>query len=503
MGQNQSKLPFVVWPEDEAAQKVALEKSPQLAAFKVYRESIRDHKFTPGYHFCAPDGKLNDPNGLCFYNGKYHLFYQQYPPADPRQHWGHAISEDLVHWADLPTAIYPDPERAVYSGNTLVEEDRVIAMYHGLDCGNMVAVSKDPLLLNWEKLTGNPVITWDPGKPYGVFDPHLRKEADGYYSLSGVAKHTPFGRRMTEQQFYSRDLVHWTWIGELMEENPYLSVGEDGACPYFIPMKDDRYLLFHFSHHSGPHILSGIYDPITHKFRPDHYLRPTSQGPGNGTLHAPCAISDGNGGAYCIFNCTDGRTPDGEYPRDGVMSMMYHVTLGEDNEPVISPLPQYDTLHKKLLYAGSLTAEPGQRLEVPARGKSLDIQMTVQMAEARGFELEVLTSAQERTVIRFAERRGGWKACGMVTVDTTHSSLDPLQIGKAPEIMELPLMGEDRKLDMRILVDNCTMEVFCQGRLAFNMAYPTLPESDGIFLSAIGGRVCWEKIQVWSMKQIY
>jgi len=170
---------------------------------------------------------------------------------------------------------------------------------------------------------------------------------------------------------------------------------------------------------------------------------------------------------------------------------------------VILPLPQYDTLHQALLYEGSLTAEPWQRLEVPARGKSLDIQMTVQLADARGFELEVLASERERTVIRFAERRGGWRACGLVTVDATHSSLDPLQIGKAPETIELPLMGEDRRLDMRILIDNCTIEVFCQGRLAFNMAYPTLPESDGIFLSGIGGSVSCDKMRIWQMKQIY
>jgi beta-fructofuranosidase len=74
------------------------------------------------------------------------MFYQGYPPEDKRQHWGHAISKDLIHWRDLPYAIYPSPERAVFSGATLVEDSRVIAMYHGTTLGNMVAVSNDPLL---------------------------------------------------------------------------------------------------------------------------------------------------------------------------------------------------------------------------------------------------------------------------------------------------------------------------------------------------------------------
>jgi len=62
---------------------------------------------------------LNDPNGLCFWQGRWHLFYQAYPPdefPDPRdinkrrQHWGHAVSDDMVHWRDLPYAIYPGRE---------------------------------------------------------------------------------------------------------------------------------------------------------------------------------------------------------------------------------------------------------------------------------------------------------------------------------------------------------------------------------------------------------
>jgi beta-fructofuranosidase len=55
---------------------------------------------------------LNDPNGLCFWQGNWHLFYQTNQPEEPgRPHWGHAISTDLIHWRDLPHAIHPNPER--------------------------------------------------------------------------------------------------------------------------------------------------------------------------------------------------------------------------------------------------------------------------------------------------------------------------------------------------------------------------------------------------------
>jgi len=503
MGKNQSKLPFVIWPETEDEQKIALENSEQLAEFREYRSKIRNHPYTPYYHFCSPNGNLNDPNGICRYNGKYHMFYQQYPPIDPRQHWGHAVSEDLVHWEDLPTAIYPDPEHAVFSGNTLVEEDRVLAMYYGTERGNFVAESRDPLLLNWKKLTGNAVIPHRPGEPYRVFDPHLRREKEGYFALSGFCRDTSDGTRMAEYQFFSQNLVNWVYIGELMDDNPFLAVGEDGACPYFIHMHDDRYLLLHFSHNTGPHMYSGIYNDISHKFRPDRHVKLSFDTPGNGTLNAPCAMSDGNGGAYCIFNCADGTMEDPTYPRRGVMTMMYHITLDENENPVISPLPQYDTLHDTLLCDGAFDAKLGERIEIPARGKALDIQMTVDLSRANGFEIELLSSQYEHTTVRFAERHGTWRDRAYVTIDSTHSSLDTHQMGKSPETISVPLTGEDRKLNVRVLVDCCTVEVFCQGRIAFNMSYPTLPESDRIYLSALGGDIRTESLKIWSMKQIY
>ena len=133
------------------------------------RTTYAGDRHRPAYHYVNPEAGLNDPNGLCYWQGNWHLFYQAYPPEVTRQHWGHAISTDLVHWRDLPYCIYPDPEDKCFSGATLVEEDRVIAMYHGTQAGNMVAISDDPLLLNWTKVGDGAVIPLpdpDAGAPY-------------------------------------------------------------------------------------------------------------------------------------------------------------------------------------------------------------------------------------------------------------------------------------------------------------------------------------------------
>lgn len=172
-----SLVPKFTFSRTLAEQEKELKENPLVKRFAASRQKQSGDRYRPLYHFVSPESTLNDPNGLSFWQGNWHLFYQGYPPEDRRQHWGHAISKDLIHWRDLPYAIYPSPERAVFSGAALVEDNRVIAMYHGTEVGNMVAVSDDPLLLNWEKVTGNAVISLrGPAGfplPYSVFDPSI------------------------------------------------------------------------------------------------------------------------------------------------------------------------------------------------------------------------------------------------------------------------------------------------------------------------------------------
>ncbi|MEM8858890.1 MAG: glycoside hydrolase family 32 protein [Chloroflexota bacterium] len=130
----------------------------------------------PLIHFTPPNGWMNDPNGLIYHNGEYHLFYQYYPDdlVWGPMHWGHAVSKDLIEWEHLPIALYPADDGWIFSGSAVIDEHNTA----GFGAGAMVAVyslhiqiTADRAIQNqgiasslddgrtWTKYEGNPVIS--------------------------------------------------------------------------------------------------------------------------------------------------------------------------------------------------------------------------------------------------------------------------------------------------------------------------------------------------------
>ena len=141
--------------------------------------------YRPTYHFTADSNWINDPNGLVYHNGEYHLFYQHNPFAPKWGHisWGHSVSKDLIHWKTLPVAMYEDKNpndndtTMIFSGSAVVDKNNTSGFANGSQKAPLVAVytsfvhnkfkpkvqhqsiaySNDDGL-TWTKYAGNPVV---------------------------------------------------------------------------------------------------------------------------------------------------------------------------------------------------------------------------------------------------------------------------------------------------------------------------------------------------------
>lgn len=134
----------------------------------LYKETNR-----PQIHYTQRRGWNNDPNGLLFYEGEYHLFYQHNPYERDweNMHWGHAVSKDLIHWEELPEALFPDEHGTMFSGSAVIDYENtsgfgkgktppMVAIYTAATSDKQVqciAYSQDKGR-TWTKYDGNPVI---------------------------------------------------------------------------------------------------------------------------------------------------------------------------------------------------------------------------------------------------------------------------------------------------------------------------------------------------------
>ena len=515
-----SKVPQFSFGNTLEKQEEQLKNNALLSRFKRSRQEQANTKHRPIYHFISPEGRLNDPNGLCYWEGNWHLFYQAYPPEDPRQHWGHAISKDLLNWKDLPYAIYPNPEEKVYSGTTLVEDDRVIAMYHGVGAGTMVATAGDPLLLNWEKVTGAAVIPIPkPGEqlPYNVFDPNIWKKGDYYYSLlAGTRPVGPGGKNLRANfLFRSENLEEWEYLHPFVEQDLYGLVGDDGACPYFWPIGDNgKYILLHFSHMSGGKYLIGDYDMDRDKFIVTDGGN-FNHGPvGRGGVHAPSATPDGKGGIICLFNMNTGQTIEpGQYTE--LMTLPRRLTLDEHNRLVIQPVGDFASLREEHVAVEGITLPANEEIILEQlSGDAVELNFEVDMQTATNLEIDVLRSPgkEEYTRILFYKDGGylnnqyavyGNGINSAIAIDNSRSSIAADVTPRVTETADVRING-DEPVNIRVFIDKSIVEVFINNQQCIAVrAYPERGDSRGISIRAQGSDALLKKVDAWQMKNIY
>ncbi len=206
---------------------------------------VYDSYLRPTVHFTAAYGWLNDPNGLVYQDGVYHLFFQHNPvaPCWGNMHWGHATSTDLIHWKEGDIALYPDKMGTMYSGSGFVDkknatglsEDGKTLLFYYTAAGNESTLSKGvdyTQCLAYSKDNGKTIVKYDKNPVVPFYVRGNRDPKVVWCEELGVYIMALFMRGTTYRLFESENLLDWTPVQDI--ETPDM-----GECPDIYPLEKD------------------------------------------------------------------------------------------------------------------------------------------------------------------------------------------------------------------------------------------------------------------------
>lgn len=222
----------------------------------LLENQVKKSVFLPKYHLYPKTGLMNDPNGLCFYNNEYHVFYQWFPfdSFHGMKHWGHAISDDLVMFKDAGIALIPNQDyetHGAYSGNAFEHNGLLYLYYTANYKTDNGKIAKQALAImdqegTIKKYKHNPIIDGAPeGFSQELRDPFVFERNNKFYMLLGGGRfdgqeHVGFGDIGELLLYQSDDLIHWVYQGviDLPIERGYML-----ECPSLVTI-DGKDVLF-------------------------------------------------------------------------------------------------------------------------------------------------------------------------------------------------------------------------------------------------------------------
>lgn len=439
----------------------------------LYRESLR-----PQFHFTSRRGWLNDPNGLVYFKGEYHLFYQHNPYGWNwgNMSWGHAVSKDLVHWHELPVALYPDEHGAMWSGSAVVDWNNTAGFQTGRQPALMammtaadkpftqeLAYSKDRGR-TWTKYENNPVLghiaadNRDPKVTW--FAPEKKWVMALYLDHSDYAI------------FDSKDLKHWDKLQSL-------TLPGDAECPNFFEMPGDtdnsRWVFFGAS---GVYVI-GKFDGYT--FTPETQPRHLESG---NCWYASQVYSDIPARqARCIL-IPWGRLPNGDIfrgmPFNQMMGLPVELTLHAESSGTVldvRPVRELASLrrHKHAIRPQAIV--PGVNPLAGIRGELFEIEAQIQIGEAKDIQFDLRGVSATYDV---ADRKLSCLGC--------QADLAPM----------------DGKISLHIFVDRASVDIYGgDGTLYMPMATAISPEEQGLSLSCEGGDCRIVSMTVYELKSAW
>lgn len=466
----------------------------------------------PQYHFLPPANWMNDPCGLIQWKGRYHMFYQHNPDGAYHDaiHWGHAVSDDLVHWEDLPVALAPTPDApdkdGCWSGCAVDDDGVPTLVYTGVFPQTVCIATGSEDMLMWQKHEGNPVIEAPPYDEWYVTgghfrDPYVWRENGTWYLLIGSKIRDVGGMILL---YRSDDLVEWEFlhpliVGDISQGNPFWT-GTMWECPNLLDFGEKRVLLISLQATPVDHLYT-VYHTGTCR---DHTFESEAQGilVYGGTFYAPQAMQLDDG-RYVLW----GWLKEGRAQRiskwsgwAGVMSLPLAISLLPDGKLGIQPVKELRALRREHWHEGELEVdrEPSGLLN-GVKGQRLEIVGEFVFEEGAEFGLRLRCSPdgqeQTRIVYRSTERQ--------LVIERDASSLS-LDVERNERTAPVTLAPEE-PLKLHVFLDHSVIEVFANdGRTCLaSRVYPLRPDSLGVGLFAREGSVKAKSLDVWALDSIW
>ena len=417
------------------------------------------------YHFMAQTGWLNDPNGLIYFRGKYHFFFQHNPYNGfwDSMHWGHAVSDDMLHWEYLPLALAPSESYdnhqrgGCFSGSAIEHDGKLFLMFtgtanegKGFEQTQCIAYSEDGI--HFEKYEGNPVLTAPEGIPTDQFrDPKVWKHEDTYYMVCAASRDNN-GQALL---YRSQDMFHWTCFNVLAESRG--KWGYMWECPDFFPM-GDKYVLTFSPMRVGGHTsvyLVGDFDYGTGKFHyhisgeidwgldyyaPQSFLAPDGRriivGWANGWEWMP--LWKDWGPTYKEGWC-------------GSFNIPREVRMLEDGTLQFLPIAEVETLRENPIQKDVLVVTEKETELTAGDGVCFELKLKIDLAktDADKLELDLRCGEGRKTVCLFDFKKAE------MSVDRNEA--DGWSRGISRSVM--CLKGK-KELDVHILSDQSSVEIF-------------------------------------------
>jgi beta-fructofuranosidase len=472
------------------------------------RQRLADDPHRPQYHFLSKANWLNDPNGLIFWKGQYHLFYQYSSTVFPQgpKYWGHARSKDMVHWEHLPMALAPTsggPDKdGCWSGSAFINDGVPTVVYTGVFPQVQCLATSDDDMTTWRKFSGNPVVGSPPAglAVTGFRDPSIWKEGDSWLMTEGSGFPNQGGAVLL---YASKDLAHWDYLHPLFTAPPFerrdsarssqhdsVGTGDMWECPDFFPLGRKHVLLV--STQGRVHYFVGTYS--NRKFQAEtHDLID-----GSGLHYASKSFEDDRGRRILLGWVREARSKAAQNSAgwSGAISLPRLLSIDSDGALHMDPLPECVRLHGRHHRIGDV--EVAGFLPAPhIQGSSLEIQLAMELGSAKECGVSVRRSpdAVEETTISYEA------ATQNVVLATGRSSLSP-EAGGGTYRGALKLKpGEPLRLT--VFVDGSVVEVFANGRTCLTgRIYPTRGDSLGVGIFAREARAHVKSLDAYEMKAI-